>query len=155
MKKHLLPSFGIIGGGAWRAQFYLRIARDLPGIFPFAGFVDRDPEKRTKISQKWGLPVYASIEELLDKGKPDFVVTTVPWSENLPVVKELSQSKVATLSETPVAPTMAELKQMSQLVTMLPHFRWFVQDVWARYMRPIFPSRMVIMASVSFVIIFR
>jgi predicted dehydrogenase len=43
-------SFGVIGSG-WRAEFFLRIARDLPEQFPLAGVVARNPDKRAELAR--------------------------------------------------------------------------------------------------------
>lgn len=90
--------------------------RDLPEKFPFAGIVVRNPEKQKLFVQKWGLPVYGSLEELLDKGKPDFAVTSLPWEANLPTMAALVRHKVAVLSETPIAPQLPDLLQVYEWV---------------------------------------
>jgi predicted dehydrogenase len=73
----MAQTFGLIGGG-WRSEFFLRIARDLPEQFPLAGVVVRNNEKRERLQAAWSVPVFATVEELLAKGKPAFVVTSVP-----------------------------------------------------------------------------
>ena len=39
--------FGLIGSG-WRAEFYIRIAKALPGIFDLTAVLIRDSEKGKK-----------------------------------------------------------------------------------------------------------
>jgi predicted dehydrogenase len=104
----MTSSFGLIGGG-WRAEFFLRIARDLPERFPLAGVVVRDPAKRERLQAAWSVPVFAGAEELLAKASPSFVVTSVPWSVNLPLLEFLVARKVPALSETPIAPSLQDL----------------------------------------------
>lgn len=108
-------SFGLVGGG-WRAEFFLRIAHDLPEKFPFAGVVVRDKAKREALAAKWGLPVFGSIEELVQIGRPGFVVTSVPWSANLPLMETLAGLNYPVLSETPIAPQLRDLHQVFSLV---------------------------------------
>jgi len=109
-----LPSFGLVGGG-WRAEFFLRIARDLPDLFPCAGIVMRDAARRAQVSQKWGLPAYATPDELLSGGKPDFVVTSVPWGANSGLIELLVEKGASVLSETPIAPTLPEMVRLAAL----------------------------------------
>ena len=106
-------SFGLIGGG-WRAEFFLRIARDTPEQFPLAGVYVRNPEKRATMAARWPFPFVASLEELLAQ-KPSFVVTSVSWSSNLPIIDELAARGVPVLSETPIAPELADLHRVYEL----------------------------------------
>jgi len=110
----MAQTFGLIGR-AWRAEFFLRIARDLPEKFPLAGVVVRDSEKRKQLQATWAVPVYATAEELLAKGKPAFVVTSVSWEANLPLMKFLASQNMPVLSETPIAPALEDLHQVAQL----------------------------------------
>jgi len=106
--------FGIVGGG-WRAQFYLRIARDLPERFGLAGVVVRDAAKREALVREWGAPVFASVEELLQT-KPDFVVTSISWDDNPGLLGWLAERGVPALSETPVAATLEAMRAVTALV---------------------------------------
>ncbi len=45
-------SFAIVGAG-WRAAFFLRIARALPGRFAVTGMVVRDPERAQQMTAAW------------------------------------------------------------------------------------------------------
>ncbi|MBV8815756.1 MAG: Gfo/Idh/MocA family oxidoreductase [Verrucomicrobia bacterium] len=104
-------SFGIVGGG-WRADFFLRIARDLPVRFPLAGVVVRDPEKRAALAARWSVPVFATVEELLTEKAPSFVVTSVAWPANLPLLEFFAARGIPVLSETPIAPALSDLRRV-------------------------------------------
>ncbi|MEO6846829.1 MAG: Gfo/Idh/MocA family oxidoreductase [Chthoniobacterales bacterium] len=108
-------AFGIIGGG-WRTEFFVRIARDMPEKFPLAGVVVRNAEKRTQFATRWGVPVFETAEELLSVGKPSYVVTSVSWGANFPVVEFLANRNIPVLSETPVAVELADLEAAFALV---------------------------------------
>jgi predicted dehydrogenase len=110
----MIPAFGLIGA-AWRAEFFLRIARDMPEQFPLAGVVVRDAEKRERLRTAWSVPVFATVEELLAKGQPAFVVTSVPWAANLPLMEFLATQKMPVLSETPIAPDLKDLHRVAEL----------------------------------------
>jgi predicted dehydrogenase len=107
-------TFGLIGGG-WRGEFYLRIARDLPEQFPLTGVVVRDPEKRSRLASDWSVPVFATAEELLAQGRPDFVVTSVSATANLPLLELFSERGVPVLSETPIGRELSDLHRVSDL----------------------------------------
>lgn len=106
-------TFGIVGGG-WRAEFFLRIARDLPARFPLAGIVVRDAAKRRALTERWPVPAFASVEELLAQ-KPSFVITSVSWDANLPLIEQLAARGVPVLSETPIAPSLPDLHRVFEL----------------------------------------
>jgi predicted dehydrogenase len=58
--------------------------------------------------------VFSSVGDLL-KEAPDFVITAVPWHQNLPLIEELSNRGIAVLSETPVAPGLEDLRRVYAL----------------------------------------
>jgi predicted dehydrogenase len=107
-------SFGMIGGG-WRADFFLRIARDLPERFPLAGVVIRSPEKRAALAARWSVPVFATVEELLAEKTPGLVVTSVSREANLPFLEFLAARGIPVLSETPIAPELSDLRRVVEL----------------------------------------
>jgi len=105
--------FGIVGAG-WRTEFYLRIARALPERFRITGVVVRNPEKRRPFEHAWGVRVCPDSDELL-KTSPSFVVTSVSWASNPVLLKELSQRGMPMLSETPPAPDLEQLREVTAL----------------------------------------
>ena len=107
-------SFGIIGSG-WRAEFFLRIARDLPEQFPLAGVVARNPDKRAELGRRWAAPTFSTLDELLAEKRPDFVVTSVSAIANLEWMELLSERGVPVLSETPIGRDLKELRRVVDL----------------------------------------
>jgi predicted dehydrogenase len=93
--------FGIIGGG-WRAEFFTRIARELPEKFRLAGVVQRDHAKAQAFGAKWGAPAFESYAGLKDAGV-DFVVVSVKAEAHLPILTDLHRLGLAVLCETPAA----------------------------------------------------
>lgn len=93
--------FGMIGGG-WRAEFFTRIARELPDRFQLVGVVQRDQAKAAAFGAKWGAPAFASYAELA-AAEPDFVVLSVKPDAHLPILTELHSLGLAVLCETPAA----------------------------------------------------
>jgi predicted dehydrogenase len=107
-------SFGLVGGG-WRAEFFLRIARDCPEQFPLAGVVVRDPQKRSLMAGRWSAPVFSTVDELLAERHPDFVVTSVSAAANLQLLELLSERGLPVLAETPVGRDLKELHRVVEL----------------------------------------
>ena len=109
-------TFGIVGG-AWRAEFFFRIAQALPERFQIAGCVTRTQATRSRIERSWGIRTLGVIGELAEL-RPAFVVTSVPWSASAPIILELASHGVAVLAETPPA---QDLDAMVNLWEALPH----------------------------------
>ncbi|MBV8587056.1 MAG: Gfo/Idh/MocA family oxidoreductase [Verrucomicrobia bacterium] len=107
-------SFGLVGGG-WRTDVFLRIGRDLPDQFPLVGVAVRSSEKRTRLANDWSVSVFATVEELLTKQSPDFVVTSVSAPANLELTEFLSERGIPVLSETPIGRDLAELQRVTAL----------------------------------------
>jgi hypothetical protein len=105
-------TFGIVGG-AWRAEFFLRIAQALPDRFRISGCVARTQSTRSRIETAWGIPTFSTPEGLV-RSKPDFIVTSVPWAISAPVVLELASHDVAVLAETPPAQDLEALTKLWQ-----------------------------------------
>ncbi len=108
-------SFGLVGG-AWRAEFFFRIADLLPQRYRVVGCVTKNTARRERIKAGWNIPVVDHVDDLLDK-KPDFVVTSVPWVASGPLLLELALKNVPVLAETPPA---ADLAALTLLWTSLP-----------------------------------
>ena len=105
-------TLGLVGGG-WRAEFYFRIARALPDRFRIAGCFARSEATRARILTDWSIPVFQTLDELLDQHL-DFVVTSVPWLESPPLLVELTKRGMPVLAETPPAPDLEGLIQLSK-----------------------------------------
>lgn len=97
--------FGIIGGG-WRADFYLRIAKEIPDLFQVSGMVVRDENKARAIENKWGVKTFRTLDPFLDEVSFSFVVLSVPWPVCPLLITELTQRGIPVLSETPPAPDL-------------------------------------------------
>lgn len=102
-------TFAMLGGG-WRSEFYTRIANAAPERFCLRAVWIRNPEKAERYRQKYGVPVAASFEELLELDV-DFYVLCLPWKENMEYSRRLIEKGRAVLTETPPAPTVEALNE--------------------------------------------
>ena len=94
-------TYNIVGAG-WRSDFYLRIAALLPNTFSVGGIFVRDPAKRARLAEKYGVKICTSLEEL-SAIDCDFVVSCVSKESIAKTLKALAAKDVPVLSETPVA----------------------------------------------------
>jgi predicted dehydrogenase len=106
--------FGIVGTG-WRSLFYLRVARACPDHFNVVGLVSRNPAQVSDTISGFGVPLYASPEDLLEAAKPMFMVTSVPWKVNPGLLWQLAKLNLPILSETPPATTVKEMLDLMLL----------------------------------------
>ncbi len=106
--------FGIVGAG-WRSEFYLRIAKAMPERFEVSGMMVRNAEKRPRFEQRWGVKTFATLDEMLAKTSPSFVVSSVSWAANPEVLTELTERGMPGLSETPPAPDLPRLIEVNKL----------------------------------------
>lgn len=113
MKGWLDMKIGIIGGG-WRADFFLRIARELPSEFEIAGVARTSREKAKETEKKWGVPGCAGVDELLER-HPEYVVLSVPRTEALGLLTTLLQREVPVLCETPPGASTEELVRLWEM----------------------------------------
>lgn len=100
--------FGIVGTG-WRSAFYLRVVAACPERFACVGMVTRDPDREEHPGKTLGVPLFGAVEEMVEKGKPDFTVTSLPRSVNPGVIETLVGLGQPVLSETPPADGVEDL----------------------------------------------
>ncbi|WEK54580.1 MAG: Gfo/Idh/MocA family oxidoreductase [Candidatus Cohnella colombiensis] len=111
-------SFSIIGGSGFRAQYFLRVAQALPDKFRVSGMVVRDAGKGQEMEQKWNIATYRSLEELLQKEKPDFVVISTNHS-SIEYLLQLTELGIPALVETPPAPDLDGLLLLHERLTKI------------------------------------
>ncbi|GLX66718.1 Gfo/Idh/MocA family protein [Paenibacillus glycanilyticus] len=104
--------FGLIGFG-WRAEAYLRIAKQLPHLFEAVGIVVRDISKYEKAAAKWGLKLYSSAAELAPHC--DYVIAAVSKNAVPELLEELVSLHIPVLAETPPAFDEEGIKRVSDL----------------------------------------
>lgn len=107
--------FGIVGTG-WRSEFFCRIATTRPDLFRVVGVVTRNRQATADFGHQFNTPLFESIDEMLAATRPLYVITSVPWAPNPGVIQALVARGMPVLSETPPAPSVAEMIELCQLV---------------------------------------
>ncbi|RKP51522.1 gfo/Idh/MocA family oxidoreductase [Cohnella endophytica] len=110
-------AFSMIGGGGFRAQYFLRIAQALPEQFRIHGMVVRDESKGRAMEDLWRVATYRTLDQLLLKEQPDFVVLSVDPSSAMDYMLELTERGIPVLAETPPAPDLDGLLQLHERLT--------------------------------------
>jgi predicted dehydrogenase len=103
--------FALVGHG-WRADFFLRVARQAPEFFVCAGVVTRTEDVGVALEREWGVSSYRSIEELIAEHEVDVVVVCIPRAQTPAVVTHLVELGLRVLTETPPAATVEGLADL-------------------------------------------
>jgi Oxidoreductase family, NAD-binding Rossmann fold len=107
--------FAVVGAG-WRTLFYLRVVAALDKRFQLTGVVTRSQARAEEVKAGWGVDASPRLDGLLDKGRPDFVVLSVPRVATVEWLETLTSAGLPVLCETPPAPDLAGLHRVSELV---------------------------------------
>ena len=107
--------FALVGIG-WRANFFAKVAAELPNMFQIIGAYARDKTKGEAFAAKWGISVFGDIGALLAT-RPDFLVLSIPREANPGYILDLAKRGVPVLTETPPAP---DIQTIAQLIDALP-----------------------------------
>ena len=107
-------SFVIVGSG-WRSLFYVRIAKRFPELFELKYMLCRTQEKADAIAREYDISTTTS-EYACEQTQPDFVVVAVTKGTLFAEVKKWSDKGYPVLSETPVAVSVAELKEIWNMI---------------------------------------
>lgn len=104
-------TFGIVGSG-WRSHLLLRLADAAPGRLNAAGVVTRTADAGERVTARWGVPTYRTIDELLKAEDVDYVVAAVSWPAMPGVIRDLVAAGMAVLAETPPAPDLDRMRSL-------------------------------------------
>lgn len=99
--------YGLVGAG-WRSEFYLRIADLLPDTFKVSGIYIRNRQKREEFSKKYNVPIFDTLEKLLQTDY-DFIVSCVNKAGICDTVRELAGKNIPLLTETPIGTSLKEI----------------------------------------------
>jgi UDP-N-acetylglucosamine 3-dehydrogenase len=94
-------------------RHHARLLQTTPGV-RFAGAMDPGGDRYGAVADPGWL--YRSLDELLDRGRPDFAIVAVPTEEHLAVARVLAEAGVHLLVEKPLAATVQEAEELIAVV---------------------------------------
>lgn len=103
---------GAVLGLGMMGRHHARLLQSMPGV-RFAGAVDPGGDRYGAVVDP--ALVFASIDELLAAGAPDFAVVAVPTEDHPSTVQALAGAGVDLLIEKPLASTVAEGREIVRL----------------------------------------
>ena len=127
--------FGLIGSG-WRAEFYIRIAKALPEMFDLAAVMIRGKEKGEAFSEKFGVKVVNTLDELVEK-EPEFVVMAIKRGIVTENLINLFKRGIPVLTETPPG---EDVEALQQLWDAYQEYRPKVQVAEQYFLQPLYAS---------------
>ena len=98
---------GLIGAG-WRAEYFSRIARELPDRFEIVRVLVRTERSATSVTRSWAVPATTDLAEFL-RGTYDYVVVSTPVAAAPELIEALVGAGIPVLTETPPAADVAAL----------------------------------------------
>lgn len=131
----------VIGVGAF-GRNHLRVYRELeeaqPDLVRLVAFVEAKPETRAEAAAKFGIPGYASVEDLLASSHaPDAASISVPTILHAAIAETLLHAGIDVLIEKPFAATLPEadavleLANRTQRILQIGHLERFNPAVTA------------------------
>ena len=116
----------------------------MPDRFEICGAVSRTKDTRDAIEKEWGIKTYASMDLLLRKHKPDFIVVAVNKDHAHSVIAEISQIGIPLLAETPPA---NDLQSLITLNKAIHNNKTRIQIAEQYYFQPAHASRITLAQS--------
>lgn len=102
----------VVGLGHRGYKTFFKSLIDSPSISITAA-CDVDPVKRQVVTEKHPkIPVYSSLEKLLQTHKPDFAIVSVPHRFHADCTLTLAQAGIPILKEKPASNSLAEYQQL-------------------------------------------
>ena len=103
-----------VAGAGYIGQAHMDVARASPSCM-LSAVVDPSPAAVALAAQA-GVPLYASLEELIAKDRPDGVVLATPNQLHVPHALTCIAAGLPILLEKPIAPTVAEAESLLRVV---------------------------------------
>jgi predicted dehydrogenase len=105
--------WGVLGGGSVAPSHVISLQRT-PGV-ELVGLADADEGARHRAEETFGVTTYASIDALLDDGKPDAVTVALPAPLHLMAARLAAERGVDVLCEKPLARNVAECDEVLEV----------------------------------------
>ena len=108
-------TIGVIGAGAARGQWWIGTIAKLRDHLELIGICETVVERHEENRRRWQVPVYSSLNELIDARKPDLVLCAVPPDGNPAIAHIAARHGIHVVSEIPVAPTRRLAESMDRV----------------------------------------
>ncbi len=108
---------GIVGAGTGRGQSWMQTMAKLSepdDLYDFCGLCEVFPEKAKASSERWGVPAYPTLLELIDAQGPDVILSAAPPDCNVMTVPLCAARGIHVMTEIPIAPTLAMADHLTQ-----------------------------------------
>lgn len=106
---------GVIGLGGVADRIHLPACKALPGLKVLAG-CDPNEDARKRMAAKFGVaPVFATVEELLDAVRPDFVIVGTPPGSHAEICSKALHAGAHVFCEKPFMATLEEADRVIEL----------------------------------------
>ena len=120
---------GVFVGAGYFSTFHLDAWDRIPEVVIVAG-CDLDQDKIKTLTNKYNIPnTYQSVEEMLDREKPDFIDIITPPETHLNLCRLAVSKGIHILCQKPVTPSFDESLQLFDLVNR-SEIRFMVHDNW-------------------------
>ena len=103
-----------IAGAGLIGRVHVEAIRRTPGL-ALSALVDPSPQAATPAAEA-GVPLYASLDELLARDRPDGVVLATPNALHVPQALQCIDAGLPILLEKPIAPSVAEGERLLRVV---------------------------------------
>ena len=100
----------VVGVGAM-GRNHARVYREHDAA-DLVGVQDANPAMAERVADLYGTRAYASLDELLERERPDVVTVAVPTAQHFPVVARALDAGCHVLVEKPIAATIAEAEEL-------------------------------------------
>ncbi len=125
-----------VAGAGFFAQFHADGWRRTAGV-RMAAVADPDEGRKNSFADQWSIPqVYASVEEMLDHEKPDFLDIVTRPESHLSLTELAASRGIPVICQKPMAPAMEDCQRMVDVcrragVRLVIHENWRWQP-WYR-----------------------
>ena len=101
-------------GCGFVADYYIKTLKNHPQL-ELVGVMDRDKDQATKFGSYYSVPVYSTLEELLDDPNVDIVANLTNPSSHFSVSKACLEADKHVYSEKPLSIEFLEAKELVEL----------------------------------------
>jgi UDP-N-acetylglucosamine 3-dehydrogenase len=106
--KKAMVRIAVIGTGGW-GKNHVRVFSELGNL---VAVCDLDPSRAAAFSEKYRVKGYSSVDEMLEKERPDGVTICTPASTHLAVASKTLRARVHTFVEKPMTNTVEEAQEL-------------------------------------------